>query len=103
MAEKLTAAEVADSVKGRELLVIADQFGRTFADMMSNDPVLWGYSLVFVVKLREGIADLDAYAQAMELTIAECQEFFAPAADGEAAGKEQKPEEKPQESLPASV
>lgn len=82
---KQTAEEVRDSVTGHDEMAIAQHFGRTFMDLMENDPLTWGRSLVFVTKRREGLNDDDARNFALDMPFKVInEEYFAePTADSD--------------------
>lgn len=73
----LTAGEVFDSLTGHDELEIAEQFGRTIAELTDRDPSMWGRALVFVIFRREGENDRDAFVKAMGLTMKQTTSFFA--------------------------
>lgn len=93
-----TAEQVFDSVTGFDEIAISQHFGRTVQELAEKDASMFGRSLIFVVKRREGATDDEARNAALGLTFGEFQTFFAEATEEE-AGKGEQPEESPATSL----
>jgi hypothetical protein len=99
-----TSTEVFESLTGFEEQAIVEFFGRTIGDLANADESMWHRALIFTVKRREGLADVDAHDAAMTLTLKDNITFFsADEADEEEAGKDEEPEQQPEEPLVSSL
>ena len=97
----LTAEEVLDSLTGFDEIAIAQHFGRTVGEMAEKDQSMFGRSLIFVVKRREGVNDDDARNAALSLTMKEYVSYFADVSTQESGKGEGS--ETPTESSPSSA
>lgn len=77
MSQTMTAEEVFDSLTGFDEIAIAQKFGREVTELAEKSPTTWIRAMVFTVMRREGLSDVDAKQAALELTLAQTQEFFA--------------------------
>lgn len=93
-----TAEQVFDSVTGFDEIAIAQHFGRTVMELAEKDASMFGRSMVFVVKRREGASDDEARNAALALTFGEFEKFFAEPSEEE-AGKGEPAEPSPDNSL----
>ena len=96
-----TAEEIFDSLTGFDEIAIAQHFGRTVGEMAEKDQSMFGRSLIFVVKRREGVNDDDARNAALGLTMKEYVAYFADASTEE-SGKDEG-SETPIDSSPSSA
>lgn len=83
MSSTLTADEVFNSVTGFDEIAIAKHFGQQFHQIIPNKETGTGAPFGFLrvlafVELRHGgMNDRDAYKQAMDLSVAEANGYFA--------------------------
>lgn len=104
MSEKLNGTEIFESLTGFEEIAIAQRFGRTVLDLAGNDQTMFGRSLVFASKRRDGANDEDAWQAAMSMPLKEINGLVVDVEDDEdAAGKGEAPapelERQPETSL----
>ena len=90
----ITAEEMFESLNGFDELAIAKWFD---ASPLELGGTTLGRSLVFVVKRREGMTDVEAHAAAMSLAIRDLTGFFVDE-DGESGKDEPQSEPLPDDS-----
>ena len=91
----ITSDEMLDSLTGFDEVAISKWFG-DIAGLVEGGS-MFGRSLVFVMKRREGASDADAHGAAMSLTLREVNDYFADE-DEESGKDEPAPEPQPDDS-----
>jgi hypothetical protein len=109
-----TAGEVLDSMTGHEESWVADQFGKSIGELVSNflersDVGPYYRALIFVLKRREGVNEDDARNAVLDMRIKDVVAFFKREAEGsdadesevlaESGKDEPQPEPLPENSL----
>lgn len=97
----LTVLEVSDSLTGFDEMAISQHFGCPVSELMETDASMWGRSLVFVLKRREGLSDDDARNAALSMTIKGVADYFPK--ESEESGKDEPPAADSPESSPPSA
>jgi hypothetical protein len=97
-----TAEEVFDSLTGFDEIAIAQQFGRTVSELAAKDQSMFGRALVFVVRRRDGLSDVEARDAALGLTMKGFTGFFAETS-AEESGKDEPPVPQPEPSLTSAL
>lgn len=93
--------EVSDSVTGHEELEVTQFFGRPLGDLQLADGAMWARALVYLLKRREKVTDVDAYAQVLDLAIKDVWSTFAN--ESVESGKDEQPSEaRPESSQPSA-
>lgn len=95
---ELTAQQVRDSVSGYEELAIEEKFGHIYEEIAQTRPSMFGRALLFTLKRREGVVDVDAYDAVMKMSLQEVSDSFAEPSEEE-EGKGDGPEQQPEPSL----
>ena len=83
----LPPSEVLMSLTGFDEIAIAARFGEKIG-ALRDDPITCGRALAFVHYRRQGERDAEAHTTAMNLTMREVVEFFAPEVDDPEASAE---------------
>jgi hypothetical protein len=84
MSSTQTADEMFFSLNGFDELAIAKHFGVQLHELhpsAGGSPFMYLRALAFIDRRRNGVADRDAFKQAMELGANAAQEYFAEPAD----------------------
>lgn len=98
---KPSVLEVADSVTGYEEEQVIAHFGRPLGDLQLSDSARWARALVFVLKRREDVVDVDAKDAVMSMSIKDVWQAFH---DEDAESGKDEPGTEPQpESLQPSA
>ena len=87
----ITSDEALESMTGFEEIAVTKWFGEISSLVEGGS--MFGRSLVFVLKRREGATDVDAHAAAMSLTLREVNDYFAD--EDDESGKDS-PQSEPQ-------
>lgn len=98
MTHNMTAGEFYESITGYDEIAIERAFDGQLLDWAHNEetgspgqPTKLLRALIFVDQRREGLKDLEAKHAALNLSVKECQEYFAEEDDDdldETAGKD---------------
>lgn len=59
--------DIFESLTGHDELAIAQRFGHTVTELASSNASMFGRSLAFAAKRREGVGDEEAYTAAMNM------------------------------------
>lgn len=76
-AGKSSVLEVADSVTGFEEQEVTSTFGLPLGTLQLTDGAMWARALVFILKRRDNVVDVDAKAAVLGMAIREVWDFFA--------------------------
>lgn len=82
-AEKQTLEDAFNSLTGFDEIAIEKRFGLSDYSTIEQRSTRWVRAMVFVLKRREGLNDLDAYKTAMDMTLGELNDQFAEDEDDE--------------------
>lgn len=80
---ELTVSDVTDSLTGFDEIAIEKHMGMDIYTDRARKPVMLMRSLVFVMKRREGLSDVDAHKAALGMTVTEIHDFFPDDPDDE--------------------
>lgn len=98
---KASVLEVADSTTGFEEQEVIGAFAQPLGTLQLADGATWARALVFILKRREGVIDVDAKAAVMAMTIKDVWDTFAD--ESPESGKDEAASEQPPESsLPSA-
>ena len=84
----VTATELFESMTGYDEIAIGKAFG---ADPTELKGSMLGRAMIFLLELRGGLADAEAFDAAMKVTAGELSDGYFLPEDDEEAGKEQAP------------
>ena len=102
----ITSNEVFESLTGFDEVAICKWFEDIGALAEAKGSML-GRALVFIVKRREGLSDVEAHAASMALPLRDLNKFFVDSdeesAESAESGKDSPPSEPPPEDLPTSA
>lgn len=96
-----TAEDVLDSLSGFDEIAIATAFGHTVAVLVQDHQSTFARALVFILKRRDGLSDVEAYQASMEMPLKAVLAYFAE--DSEESGKDEPVSEPQPESLQPSA
>lgn len=73
----MTGEEMFESLTGYEEIAISKMFDAEITHLAEAKPTTFMRALIFIARTREGLAAPDAKKAVMEMSLGECNDYFA--------------------------